>query len=231
MPSCPAPTPSRSRSSRRTQNDLHHHLRGLESHAARQGHGHRATTCTCRPAARSRSAIRRWSPKSTALSIRPTSPLFADLKNAPARRHRRHAPRDHRQYRRSRSRSRLAAGESRRIAHRSSRPSRSSTFHDPQALVALRPRPAESPPPAPRVRNRRQPSPTAQDVQFGIREVTSELDAQQHRLFRINGRRILIRGGGWTHDMLLRVDDRARRGRNRSTPATCTSTPSGSKAS
>jgi exo-1,4-beta-D-glucosaminidase len=45
-----------------------------------------------------------------------------------------------------------------------------------------------------------------EDVQFGIREVTSELDAQQHRLFRINGRRILIRGAGWTHDMMLRVD-------------------------
>ena len=46
-----------------------------------------------------------------------------------------------------------------------------------------------------------------QDLQFGIREFTSELDAQQHRLFRINGRRILIRGGGWTQNMLLRVDD------------------------
>ncbi len=46
-----------------------------------------------------------------------------------------------------------------------------------------------------------------QDVQFGIREFTSELDAVQHRVFRINGRRILIRGAGWTHDMMLRVDD------------------------
>ena len=46
-----------------------------------------------------------------------------------------------------------------------------------------------------------------QDLQFGIREFTSELDAQQHRVFKINGKRILIRGGGWTQDMLLRVND------------------------
>jgi len=46
-----------------------------------------------------------------------------------------------------------------------------------------------------------------QEVAFGIREVTSELDAQHHRLFKINGRNILIRGGGWTQDMLMRVDD------------------------
>jgi exo-1,4-beta-D-glucosaminidase len=43
-----------------------------------------------------------------------------------------------------------------------------------------------------------------QEFDFGVREVTSELDAQQHRLFRINGQKILIRGGGWTQDMLLR---------------------------
>jgi len=39
---------------------------------------------------------------------------------------------------------------------------------------------------------------------FGIREVTSILDEQNHRLFRINGKNILIRGGGYTFDMLLR---------------------------
>jgi exo-1,4-beta-D-glucosaminidase len=43
-----------------------------------------------------------------------------------------------------------------------------------------------------------------QEVQFGIREITSELDAQKHRLFKINGKNILIRGGGWTPDLLLR---------------------------
>jgi exo-1,4-beta-D-glucosaminidase len=44
----------------------------------------------------------------------------------------------------------------------------------------------------------------SREVSFGIREVTSEVDSQQHRLFHINGKNILIRGGGWTQDMLLR---------------------------
>ena len=39
---------------------------------------------------------------------------------------------------------------------------------------------------------------------FGIREITSEVDSQGHRLFRVNGKRILIRGAGWAPDMLLR---------------------------
>lgn len=43
-----------------------------------------------------------------------------------------------------------------------------------------------------------------QSVQFGIREVTSELTDKGHRLFRVNGKRILVRGGGWSQDMLLR---------------------------
>lgn len=43
-----------------------------------------------------------------------------------------------------------------------------------------------------------------QSVRFGIREITSELDAQSHRLFHVNGKKILIRGGGWSPDMLLR---------------------------
>ena len=41
-------------------------------------------------------------------------------------------------------------------------------------------------------------------IRYGIREVTSEIDPQGHRLFRVNGKRILIRGGGWAPDMLLR---------------------------
>jgi exo-1,4-beta-D-glucosaminidase len=43
-----------------------------------------------------------------------------------------------------------------------------------------------------------------QHVRFGIREITSELDASKHRVFRINGKRLLIRGGGWAPDMMLR---------------------------
>src|SRR5690606_19464450 len=35
-------------------------------------------------------------------------------------------------------------------------------------------------------------------------EITSELTAAGARLFRVNGRRILIRGGGWTPDMFFR---------------------------
>ena len=41
-------------------------------------------------------------------------------------------------------------------------------------------------------------------VHFGIREVTSELTPKGHRLFKINGRKVLIRGGEWAPDMLLR---------------------------
>lgn len=41
-------------------------------------------------------------------------------------------------------------------------------------------------------------------LQFGIREVTSELTDKGYRLFRINGRRILIRGAAWAPDLFLR---------------------------
>ncbi|HXS97328.1 MAG TPA: glycoside hydrolase family 2 protein [Candidatus Limnocylindrales bacterium] len=44
-------------------------------------------------------------------------------------------------------------------------------------------------------------------VEFGIREVTGDKDAQDHRVFTINRKKILIRGGGWSPDMLLRRDD------------------------
>jgi exo-1,4-beta-D-glucosaminidase len=43
-----------------------------------------------------------------------------------------------------------------------------------------------------------------QSIRFGIRQITSELDGQGHLLFRVNGKRLLIRGGGWAPDMLLR---------------------------
>jgi exo-1,4-beta-D-glucosaminidase len=45
-------------------------------------------------------------------------------------------------------------------------------------------------------------------TKFGIREIRSEVAEQApdrfKRLFRINGKKILIRGGGWTPDMMLR---------------------------
>lgn len=42
------------------------------------------------------------------------------------------------------------------------------------------------------------------EVTFGIREVTSELTDKGHRLFRINGRKLLIRGAAWAPDLLFR---------------------------
>ena len=47
-----------------------------------------------------------------------------------------------------------------------------------------------------------------QSVDFGFREITSELTATGSRLFRVNGKSILIRGAGWSQDMLLRSDDK-----------------------
>jgi exo-1,4-beta-D-glucosaminidase len=45
-------------------------------------------------------------------------------------------------------------------------------------------------------------------TRFGIREITSELDERQNRVFKINGKRLLVRGGGWSQDMLLRQTPR-----------------------
>jgi exo-1,4-beta-D-glucosaminidase len=41
-------------------------------------------------------------------------------------------------------------------------------------------------------------------IRFGIRQVTSEIDGQGHRLYRINGQNILIRGAGYSMDLLMR---------------------------
>jgi len=43
-----------------------------------------------------------------------------------------------------------------------------------------------------------------QSIRFGVREVTSEFNPQGYTLFKINGQRILIRGAGYTPEMLLR---------------------------
>ena len=42
------------------------------------------------------------------------------------------------------------------------------------------------------------------DTHFGIREIDSTLNANNGRVFTINGKKILIRGGGWSPDMMLR---------------------------
>ncbi len=41
-------------------------------------------------------------------------------------------------------------------------------------------------------------------TEFGIREITSEINSVGGRAFHINGKNILIRGGGWTPDLMLR---------------------------
>ena len=41
-------------------------------------------------------------------------------------------------------------------------------------------------------------------LRFGIRQVTTNLDEKGHRVFQINGKNILIRGAGYSFDMLLR---------------------------
>jgi exo-1,4-beta-D-glucosaminidase len=39
---------------------------------------------------------------------------------------------------------------------------------------------------------------------FGIREISSEVVASNARIFTVNGKKILIRGGGWATDMMMR---------------------------
>jgi exo-1,4-beta-D-glucosaminidase len=46
----------------------------------------------------------------------------------------------------------------------------------------------------------------ATDTRVGIRQITSEIPSPTRRLFRINGKPLLIRGGGWSTDFLLRED-------------------------
>jgi exo-1,4-beta-D-glucosaminidase len=45
----------------------------------------------------------------------------------------------------------------------------------------------------------------AQKIQFGIREVGSELDAAGHRQFSVNGKKILLRGAMWWSNMMLQT--------------------------
>jgi len=41
-------------------------------------------------------------------------------------------------------------------------------------------------------------------VRFGIREISSYLSDKNYRIFKVNGQNILIRGGGWSPDMMFR---------------------------
>ncbi len=50
----------------------------------------------------------------------------------------------------------------------------------------------------------------SEKVRFGIREITSwmnDFDGKHTRVFQINGKNIVIRGGGYVEDMMLRPSD------------------------
>ena len=42
-------------------------------------------------------------------------------------------------------------------------------------------------------------------VPFGMREATSELTSQGYRLYRVNGKALMVRAGGWAPDMFQRI--------------------------
>jgi exo-1,4-beta-D-glucosaminidase len=46
------------------------------------------------------------------------------------------------------------------------------------------------------------------DVQFGMREITSEFNSHGYREFMMNAKPILILGAGWSPDMMLRFNDK-----------------------
>lgn len=47
----------------------------------------------------------------------------------------------------------------------------------------------------------------AENITFGIREVADYMNEAGHRGYIINGKKVLIRGGGWVDDMLLNEDE------------------------
>jgi exo-1,4-beta-D-glucosaminidase len=49
-----------------------------------------------------------------------------------------------------------------------------------------------------------------QIIRFGIVQTDSELTPEGYRLFKVNGKRVLVRGGGWAPDMMLRINQSRR---------------------
>jgi exo-1,4-beta-D-glucosaminidase len=49
-----------------------------------------------------------------------------------------------------------------------------------------------------------------EELRFGIQQMTSELTPKRHRLFKVNGKPVLVRGGGWASDMMFRPASRER---------------------
>ncbi|HYL61338.1 MAG TPA: glycosyl hydrolase family 2 [Candidatus Methylomirabilis sp.] len=48
------------------------------------------------------------------------------------------------------------------------------------------------------------------DIMFGIDQIDSELTPEGYRLFKVNGKNVLVRGGGWAPDMMLRINQSRR---------------------
>ena len=48
------------------------------------------------------------------------------------------------------------------------------------------------------------------NIAFGIVQTDSELTPEGYRLFKVNGKPVLVRGGGWAPDMMLRVNQSRR---------------------
>jgi len=49
-----------------------------------------------------------------------------------------------------------------------------------------------------------------QAIEFGIVQTDSELTPEGYRLFKVNGKNVLVRGGGWAPDMMLRINQSRR---------------------
>lgn len=49
-----------------------------------------------------------------------------------------------------------------------------------------------------------------QNISFGMVQTDSEMTPEGYKLLKVNGKPVLVRGGGWTPDMLLRVDESRR---------------------
>jgi exo-1,4-beta-D-glucosaminidase len=54
------------------------------------------------------------------------------------------------------------------------------------------------------------PASDKQTIGFGIVQTDSELTPEGYRLFKVNGKPVLVRGGGWAPDMMLRIDQSRR---------------------
>jgi len=48
------------------------------------------------------------------------------------------------------------------------------------------------------------------NIPFGVVQTDSELTPEGYRLFKVNGKNVLVRGGGWAPDMMLRINQSRR---------------------